>query len=82
MTWKELYKPWHDTTVDYCDVCGTLLIRKYWEFNSGDLLLRACCEGDEKLWKRLEKYRESYPKIIPDTPLNQKSTVGLPTSKV
>lgn len=55
MGWRELEKPWHDTTVDYCDVCGNLLIRAYWEFRGADgKLLRACREDDEQLLARLD----------------------------
>jgi len=59
--WRDLIKPWHDTSVDYCDVCGNLLIRRNWEFEDGGRVLRACRAEDEALWARLERYRAGYP---------------------
>lgn len=64
MSWVELRKPWHDTSVDYCDVCGNLLIHEYWEFNAGGEIMRACREDDEQLWARLETFRATYPSTI------------------
>lgn len=64
MSWIELRKPWHDTSVDYCDVCGNLLIHKYWEFNTGGEIMRACRKDDEQLWARLETVRAAYPPTI------------------
>lgn len=50
MAWIELKKAWHDTSVDYCEVCGSLLIGRYWSFRSPDgQELRACREDDEAL---------------------------------
>ncbi len=61
MTWVELNKPWHDTGVDYCDVCGNLLIRRYWEFLSTDgEPLRACGQDDERLYALLRRHRAGY----------------------
>jgi hypothetical protein len=54
MAWTELGKTWHDTNVEYCDVCGNLLIRRAWVFETPDgLTLRACRESDERLHARL-----------------------------
>jgi hypothetical protein len=61
MAWRELGKTWHDTTVDYCDVCGNLLIRRFWEFTGVDgSPIRACREDDERLYHRL---RELAPRV-------------------
>lgn len=50
MAWQELGKTWHDTNVEYCDVCGNLLIRRAWLFTAPDgRTLRACREDDERL---------------------------------
>ena len=58
MAWRELRKTWHDTTVDYCDVCGNLLIHACWEFRGEqDVALRACREDDERLYHLLRSYR-------------------------
>lgn len=59
MPWHELVKPWHETAVDYCDVCGNLLIGRYWAFADREgRKFRACREDDERLWVRLEFYRQ------------------------
>ena len=58
MAWLELPKTWHDTNVEYCDVCGNLLIRRAWVFESPDgRTLRACRESDERLHARLRGAR-------------------------
>jgi hypothetical protein len=60
MAWMELGKTWHDTNVEYCDVCGNLLIRRAWVFQTPDgRTLRACRESDERLSARLEALRPS-----------------------
>jgi hypothetical protein len=57
MAWQELGKSWHDTNVEYCDVCGNLLIRRTWVFTTPDgLTLRACRESDEELHAKLERF--------------------------
>ena len=57
MGWKELQKTWHDTNVEYCDVCGNLLIRRYFEFTgAAGEPLRACREDDEQLYHLLREY--------------------------
>lgn len=68
MSWKELHKPWQDTSVDYCDVCGNLLIRRYWEFSANGELLRACREDDERLFARLIAFRSAYPAVDDSNP--------------
>lgn len=61
MTWHDLKKNWHDTTVDYCDVCGNLLIARYWSFTEpdGDGLRRCCDESCERVFHRLRRLEES-----------------------
>jgi hypothetical protein len=57
MAWLELHKTWHDTDVDYCDVCGNLLIHRFWAFTGVDgAALRACREDDERLYHRLRHF--------------------------
>jgi hypothetical protein len=57
MAWQELRKTWHDTSVDYCDVCGNLLIHRCWTFAAADgTRLRACREDDERLYQRLRDF--------------------------
>jgi len=57
MAWIPMDKTWHDTTVDHCDVCGNLLIRRAWAFTAPDgRELRACREDDERLFALLARY--------------------------
>ncbi|MCY7418046.1 MAG: hypothetical protein LH650_06040 [Chloroflexi bacterium] len=57
MAWLELHKTWHDTDVDHCDVCGNLIIHRYWAFDDVDgVTLRACREDDERLYHRLRHF--------------------------
>ena len=57
MAWQELGKTWHDTNVEYCDVCGNLLIRRAWVFRAPDgRTLRACREDDERLYALLASF--------------------------
>jgi hypothetical protein len=58
VAWHNLNKVWHDTTVDYCDVCGNLLITRYWSFtDEGGKELRCCDPSCERLHARLLKSR-------------------------
>lgn len=57
MTWLILDKTWHDTNVEYCDVCGNLLIERAWVFRgAGGEEIRACREDDERLYATLRTY--------------------------
>jgi hypothetical protein len=59
MPWKPLAKSWHDRTVDYCDVCGNILIRQYWESpDVADKPLRSYNPDCESLYSRLRRARE------------------------
>ena len=59
MGWQTLDKTWNDTSVDYCDVCGNLLIVKYWRFSDGDgREFRSCDPSCERLQARLRKSRD------------------------
>jgi hypothetical protein len=58
MAWQPIVKAWHDTGVDYCDVCGNLLVRRYWAFSADGRDFRACREDDERLYARLKRARE------------------------
>ena len=82
MSWKELHKPWHDTSVDYCDVCGNLLIHNYWEFTAQGEIMRACREDDERLWARLESFRATYEPVTGNSFSTRLSTdAGFPVTK-
>jgi hypothetical protein len=57
MAWRELTKTWHDTDVEYYDVCGDLLIQGLWVFDGGDgQTVPACREDDERLYAKLRSY--------------------------
>lgn len=61
MTWTTLTKSWHDTSVDYCDVCGNLLINRYWSFvGPVGTTLRVCREDDEELAAWLHQQRAAH----------------------
>jgi hypothetical protein len=61
MSWEATARTWHDTDVDYCDVCGNLLIQRYWSFQGEDgTPLRACREDDVRLYHRL---RAAAPRV-------------------
>jgi hypothetical protein len=56
VTWHALEKPWHDVSVEYCEVCGNLLIQRYWAFAGPDgATVRACSEDCELLAERLRR---------------------------
>ncbi len=73
MTWRALEKSWHDTTVDYCDVCGNLLIGRYWEFRDNDHVMRGCREDDVDLLQRLQSYRSVRLEGAQFTPFEKRS---------
>lgn len=57
MAWQTLDKTWHDTNVEYCDVCGNLLIQRAWVFSGADgEQIRACRAEDERLYATLRTY--------------------------
>jgi len=57
MSWVAAEKTWHDTSVDHCEVCGNLLIRRAWEFTDVDgRRIRACRPEDERLAAILRRH--------------------------
>lgn len=63
MSWVGFKKVWQDTSVETCDVCGNLLINRYWEFvDEEGRSRRACREDDEELlaWLRQQRKRPGY----------------------
>ena len=57
MAWQQLDKNWHDTDVEYCDVCGNLLIQRMWAFEGREgQTIRACREDDARLYSTLHDY--------------------------
>lgn len=52
MAWVEIRQPWHRTEVDYCDVTGQLLPRRYWTFEYEGRTLKVCDPRAEGLFHR------------------------------
>jgi hypothetical protein len=49
--WVELDKPWHETNVDHCPVCGKLIPRRAWVFDGGGSEVAACSPDCEDLYE-------------------------------
>lgn len=52
MAWIDRDEPWHRTQVDYCDVTGQLLPRRYWQFTWDGVAYRVRDPGCEELFRR------------------------------
>lgn len=62
MTWTTIEKHWNDTSVEYCDVCGNLLVNRYWRFtDESGVPRRACRPDDEELAVWLADQRAQHP---------------------
>jgi hypothetical protein len=48
--WVERREPWHRTDVDYCEVTGKLLPRRYWSFEHDGREVRAADPRAERLF--------------------------------
>jgi hypothetical protein len=48
--WVDPAKPWHDTNVAYCGVCGRLIPRRSWVFEGGNGEIAACSPDCEDLF--------------------------------
>jgi hypothetical protein len=60
VSWHALEKPWNDVSVEYCEVCGNLLVKRYWQFEGpGGEPVRACSEECETLAGRLRRARDA-----------------------
>ena len=51
MPWVERQVSWNDLTVEYCDVTGQLLPRRYWSFEVDGKEIRAADPRYEKLYR-------------------------------
>lgn len=51
MPWIERDIPWHQVHVEYCDVTGQLLPRRYWSFEAGGQTLRTTDPRYEALYR-------------------------------
>ena len=47
----EFDRPWHETNVTNCQVCGRLMPRRAWQFDGGDGDLQACSPACETLYE-------------------------------
>jgi hypothetical protein len=50
-SWQELEHAWHETTVVHCAVCGKLIPRRAWRFESADGVILACDPSCEELYE-------------------------------
>jgi hypothetical protein len=51
MTWVERDVAWHELDVEYCDVTGQLLPRRYWSFEADGRVLKAAHPRYERLYR-------------------------------
>ena len=52
MTWVDRDVPWNELTVEYCDVTGQILPRRYWSFEVDGREIRAADQRHEALYIR------------------------------
>jgi hypothetical protein len=50
MGWVDRDVAWHDLAVEYCDVTGQLLPKRYWSFEAEGRVVRAAHPRYEKLY--------------------------------
>ena len=50
MAWVDREVAWHDLAVEYCEVTGQLLPRRYWSFDVDGRVLRAAHPRYERLY--------------------------------
>ncbi len=50
MAWVERVVAWHDLEVEYCEVTGQLLPRRYWSFEVDGRVLKAAHPRYERLY--------------------------------
>ena len=50
MPWVERDEPWYRTEVEYCEVTGQLLPRRYWAFEDDGRVVKACDPRYERLF--------------------------------
>jgi hypothetical protein len=49
--WRSLARPWHDTNVSHCDVCGRLLPARAWVFQAGGRTVDSCGPDCQELYE-------------------------------
>ena len=50
MAWVDRDVAWHDLAVEYCEVTGQLLPRRYWSFRADGRVLKAAHPRYERLF--------------------------------
>lgn len=68
MRWIERDEPWHRTQVDYCEVTGQLLPRRYWQFTHDGVVYRVRDPG----------LRGPVSPLRPGSPIRTRHRAGLP----
>ena len=61
MAWIERDTDWNDLSVEYCDVTGQLLPRRYWSFEVEGREIRTVDPRYERLYLEYVLPRESRP---------------------
>jgi hypothetical protein len=49
--WISIEHAWHETNIVNCPVCGRLILRRAWEFDGGDGLIRLCSPSCQELYE-------------------------------
>jgi hypothetical protein len=49
--WIAFDRPWHETSVVNCPICGRLILRQAWEFDGGAGRIQVCGESCEELYE-------------------------------
>ena len=50
MSWVNRDEPWYRTEVEYCEVTGQLLPRRYWTFEVDENVVKTCHPRYERLY--------------------------------
>lgn len=59
MPWVEREVPWNDLSVEYCEVTGQLLPRRYWRFEVDDREVRCAHPRYERIYREYVLPRET-----------------------
>ena len=65
MAWVERREPWYRVEVQYCEVTGQLLPRRYWEFEHEGSVIRARDPHCEALFREYLVPRRKEPGAWP-----------------
>jgi hypothetical protein len=56
MTWVDRDVPWNELAVEYCDVTGQMLPRRYWSFQADGREIRVADPRHEQLYARQQRF--------------------------